>query len=180
MGTIGLFNIILGIIIPKAPKVDLQPEPSGTVKLLVDKVMFRSGKFRFDNYELVSLEDRLVMKRLISWKVIQVGFVFFALIGGLIGGLTGLSLHGFLEQRKRDQIRDGNEFTTVSRGDVEISYGTMSEVQLTGLSFKMVVGGRPLIFDMAAEYPPMMARRVRDIINQYEFRLRGFLHSKRQ
>ncbi len=164
MGTIGLFNIILGIITPRARKVDLQPEPSGNVKFLVDKVMFRSGKFRFDNHELAFLEDRLVMKRLISWKVIQVGFVFFALIRGLIGGLTGLSLQGFLEQRKRHQIRDANEFTTVSRADVEILYGTMSPVQLTGVSFKMIVGGSPLVFDMATWYPPMMAGRVRQII----------------
>ena len=43
---LGIFNIVLGIITPKSRKVDLQPEPSGTVKLVVDKVLSQTGRLR--------------------------------------------------------------------------------------------------------------------------------------
>jgi hypothetical protein len=42
-GAIGLLNIVLGLITPKSRKVDLPREPSGAVKLVVDKVMLRHG-----------------------------------------------------------------------------------------------------------------------------------------
>jgi hypothetical protein len=162
--TLGLFNILLGIITPRSRKVELQPEPSGAVKLVVDKVMFRHGKWRFSDYELVFLDNRLVMKKLFSWKPIVIIGGFFAGVGGLIGGMTGLSVQEFLDQRKRDKIRARNEFMTVARGDMEVPYEGMSQVRLTGLDLRMVVGGRVLVFSMGAEYPPLMARRVRDLI----------------
>jgi hypothetical protein len=161
---LGLFNILLGIITPTSRKVELQPEPSGAVKLVVDKVMFRHGKWRFSDYELVFLDNRLVMKKLFSWKPIVIIGGFFAGVGGLIGGMTGLSVQEFLDQRKRDKIRARNEFMTVARGDMEVPYEGMSQVRLTGLDLRMVVGGRVLVFSMGAEYPPLMARRVRDLI----------------
>src|SRR2546428_10351054 len=48
----------------------LQPESSGRVKLVVDKVVLRTGKFTFNNYELVFLDTKLVMKKLVSWKLV--------------------------------------------------------------------------------------------------------------
>jgi hypothetical protein len=163
-GAIGLFNIFLGAITPKSRKVDLQPEPSGAVKLLVDKVMFRYDRARFNNSELVFLDTRLVIKKLASWKVVLVVALVFAGIGGLVGGLTGLSMQEFLDQRKRDKILHKNQFTTVSPGDMEISYESMSQIQLTGTNLSMFVRGRLLVFSMASEYPPMIARRVREVI----------------
>jgi hypothetical protein len=162
--TLGLFNILLGIITPRSRKVELQPEPSGAVKLVVDKVMFRHGKWRFSDYELVFLDNRLVMKKLFSWKPIVILGGFFGGVGGLIGGVTGFSVQEFLDQRKRDKIRARNEFMTVARGDVEVPYDSMSQVRLTGIDLRMVVGGRLLVFSMGAEYPPLMARRVRNLI----------------
>jgi len=162
-GSIGLFNIVLGTITPKSNKVDLQPEPLGAAKLVVDKVMFRHGKWRFSDYELVFLDNRLIMKKLYSWKLPLLGGLPF-IFGGLLGILTGASMQGFLEQRKRDKIRDNNKFTTVGPGDVEVPYASMSQVKLTGLDLRMLVGGQLLVFLMAAEYPPLMARRVRELI----------------
>jgi len=147
-GSIGLFNIVLGTITPKSNKVDLQPEPLGASKLVVDKVMFRHGKWRFSDY---------------SWKLPLLGGLPF-IFGGLLGILTGASMQGFLEQRKRDKIRDNNQFTTVGPGDVEVPYASMSQVKLTGLDLRMLAGGQLLVFLMAAEYPPLMARRVRELI----------------
>lgn len=162
-GSVGLFNIVLGAITPKSRKVDLQPEPSGAVKLVVDKVMFRRGKWRFSDYELVFLEDRLIMKKLYSWKAILALGLPFA-VAGFFGILTGLSMQDFLEQRKRDKIFNRNEFTTVAPGDMAIPYNSMSQVQLTGVDLRMTIGDRLLLFSMAAEYPPLMARRVRETI----------------
>jgi hypothetical protein len=163
-GGIGSFNILLGIITPRSRKVDLQPEPSGMVKLVVDKVQFRNGKVRFSDCELVFLDNRLVMKKLFSWRAVMILGVVFALIGGFVGFLTAVSMEEFLDQRKRDRIRDRNELTTLNSGDTEISYESMSEVQLTGFGLRAVVGGRLLLFNVASEYPPLMARRVRETI----------------
>jgi len=163
-GAITSFNILLGIITPRSRKVDLQPEPSGRVKLVVDKVVLRTGKFTFNNYELVFLDTKLVMKKLVSWKLVFAVGAFFLAVGGFVGALTEWSVQGFLEQRKRDGIRDGNAFTTVSSGDMEIPYESMSQVRLTGLSLIMSVGGRVSIFSMGTEYPPMIARRLKEII----------------
>ena len=163
-GTIGLFNIILGAITPKSRKVDLQPEPSGAVKLVVDKVILRLGRLRFTFYELVFLDNKLVMKKLTSMGIIFLATGVSFAVGGFFGGLTGLSVWEFLDQRKRDRIRDRNEFTSVARGDREVPYESMSQVQLDGESLKMVVGGRPLVLRMAPEYPPLIARMVREVI----------------
>jgi len=163
-GIIGLFNIILGAITPKSRKVDLQPEPSGVVKLVVDKVILRLGRLRFTFYELVFLDNKLVMKKLTSMGIIFLATGVSFAVGGFFGGLTGLSVWEFLDQRKRDRIRDRNEFTSVARGDREVPYESMSQVQLDGESLKMVVGGRPLVLRMAPEYPPLIARMVREVI----------------
>jgi len=163
-GTIGLFNIILGAITPKSRKVDFQPETSGAVKLVVDKVILRLGRLRFTFYELVFLDNKLVMKKLTSMGIIFLATGVSFAVGGFFGGLTGLSVWEFLDQRKRDRIRDRNEFTSVARGDREVPYESMSQVQLDGESLKMVVGGRPLVLRMAPEYPPLIARMVREVI----------------
>ena len=163
-GTIGLFNIILGAITPKSRKVDFQPETSGAVKLVVDKVILRLGRLRFTFYELVFLDNKLVMKKLTSMGIIFLATGVSFALGGFFGGLTGWSVWEFLDQRKRDRIRDRNEFTSVARGDMEVPYESMSQVQLDGESLKMVVGGRPLVLRMAPEYPPLIARMVREVI----------------
>ena len=163
-GTIGLFNIILGAITPKSRKVDFQPETSGAVKLVVDKVILRLGRLRFTFYERVFLDNKLVMKKLTSIGIIFLATGVSFALGGFFGGLTGWSVWEFLDQRKRDRIRDRNEFTSVARGDMEVPYESMSQVQLDGESLKMVVGGRPLVLRMAPEYPPLIARMVREVI----------------
>jgi len=66
-GAIGIFNFILGVITPKSHKVDLQPDASGAVKLVVDRVRLRTGRLRFSDYELVFSDNELVMKKLPSW-----------------------------------------------------------------------------------------------------------------
>jgi hypothetical protein len=163
-GAIGLLNIVLGLITPKSRKVDLPREPSGAVKLVVDKVMLRHGKWRFSNYELVFLDNRLVMKKLTSIGIILLASIVCLAFGGFVGGITGLSVEEFLDQRKRDRIRDRNEYVTVGRGDFEIPYGSMSQAQFSGIDLRIFVGGRLLVFGMGGEYPPLIARRVRELI----------------
>src|SRR5437016_8594829 len=147
-GSIGLINIVLGTITPKSNKVDLQPEPLGASKLDVDKVMFRHGKWRFSDYDLVVLDNRLIMKKLYSWKLPLLGGLPF-IFGGLLGILTGASMQGFLEERKRDKIRDNNQFRPVGRGDGEGPHASMRQVKIQGLDLSMIVGGHLLVFRMA-------------------------------
>lgn len=171
---VALVNFVLGLVTPKSRKVELQPNSSGTVKLVVDKARYTSGKRRlaFTNYELIFLSDKLVLKKLYSSKLTVVAVVPFffigaltaSLIGGLVYSLTSVSVLEFLEQRKRDMMWSKNELTTVSTGDLEIPYDMMSQVQLTGAGLTMNVGGRTIILDLAAGYSDRMSKMLRDLI----------------
>ena len=162
-GLIGLINIILGLITPKAPGVNLQPETPGPVKLIVPKAASRAG-----TYELVFGDTKLVLKKLVSRGVIAGVAVVFAVIGGFVGGLTGLSLGEYLMERKRRKIHNEDALMTLAGGDFEVPYQSMSQVELTGVALKMITGGRPMILRMAKKYPPMIGGKLREIIpSQY-------------
>ncbi len=107
-GSIGLFNILLGIITPKAPGITMQPSDPGPVKLIVDKAVVRASI-----YQLVFLDTKLVMKKLTSRTITFGVFGILAILGGLVGGLTGLSLEEFPARRKRDKI--GKQDTLTAR-----------------------------------------------------------------
>lgn len=156
--SIGLFNILLGIITPKTPGVVLQPSIPG-VKLIVDKAVTGATI-----YQLVFSDSRLVMKKLTSRGITTGVFVVFAVLGGLVGGLTGVSLEEFIAQRRRNKMRNQNTLTAVGRGDVELPYESMREVQLTGTSLKMVAAGRPLTLHFPKRYAQEIASRLREII----------------
>jgi hypothetical protein len=158
-GSIGLFNILLGIITPKAPGVALQPNSSEPVRLIIDKVVVRASI-----YELVFLDAKLVMKKLTSRTITVGAGIFFAALGGLVGGLTGFSLEEFLAQWKRDKIRKRNTLTTLAAGDIEILYLSMSQVQLTGTSLNLLAGGRTLKIGFPWGYAREIAPRLREII----------------
>src|SRR3989454_11816911 len=115
IGTIGLFNILLGIITPKSPGLVFQPEPSGPVKLIVDKASSRSG-----TYQLVFSDTKLIMKKLASRGRIMAVALVFAIIGGLVGGLTGYSVGELVSQRRRDREEREDSLTTGTRRDMEI------------------------------------------------------------
>src|SRR3989442_4357598 len=130
IGTIGLFNILLGIITPKSPGLIFQPEPIGPVKLIVDKASSRSG-----TYQLVFSDSKLVMKKLASRGGIMAVALVFAILGGLVGGLTGYSRGELVSQRGRDKIQKGKTLMTVTPGDMEkpfekISTGEITQTQL--------------------------------------------------
>ncbi len=165
-GTIGLFNIIIGLATPKAPGVNLQPQTQGPVKLIVDKAATKGG-----TYELVFSDNKVVLKKLVSQGVIVGVAVVFAVIGGLIGGLTGFSLGEYLMERKRNKIHRENTLMSAAGGDVEIPYEAMSQVELTGNSLKMMTGGRLMILRMSKKYPSMIASKLMETIpRQYWIR----------
>ncbi len=159
IGTIGLINIILGIITPKSSGLDLQPEQAGPLKLIVDRASSRSG-----TYELVFSDTKLIMKKLASRGGIMAVTLVFAIIGGLIGGVTGYSVGELVTQRRRDRIRRENSLLTVTRGDVEIPYENMSQVELTKNKLKISSADGPTTLFMPKKYPPMIAARLRELI----------------
>src|SRR5713101_7657438 len=159
IGTIGLINVILGMVTPKSPGLVFQPEQVGPVKLIVDKASSRSG-----TYELVFSDSKLTMKKLASrGGIMAVAFVF-AIIGGLIGGVTGYSIGELMTQRKRDRILRENSLLTVARGDVEIPYENMSQVELTRNKLKISSGSEPITLLMPKKYPSMIASKLRELI----------------
>src|SRR2546426_3437114 len=121
IGTIGLFNILLGIITPKSPGLIFQPEPIGPVKLIVDKASSRSG-----TYQLVFSDSKLVMKKLASRGGIMAVALVFGIIGGLVGGLTGYSVGELVSQPRKDKIQKENTLLTVTPGRLEVTYGKKS------------------------------------------------------
>lgn len=159
IGSIGLFNILLGVITPKAPGVTVQSNALGPVKLSVDKVVVRGTV-----YQLVFLDARLVMKKLTSRTITYGAWIAFAVLGGVVGGFTGFSLEEFLAQWKRSRIRRQNTLTTSSSGDLEIRYEIMRQVWLTGTSLNMVAGSRTLIMSFPWGYAREIAPRLREVI----------------
>jgi hypothetical protein len=159
IGTIGLINIILGIVTPRSSGLDLQPEQAGPLKLIVDRASSRSG-----TYELVFSDSKLIMKKLASRGGIMAVTLVFAIIGGLIGGVTGYSVGELVTQRRRDRIRRENSLLTVTHGDVVIPYENMSQVELTKNKFKISSADGPTTLFMSKKYPPMIAPRLRELI----------------
>ncbi|SRR5713101_2019967 len=159
IGTIGLLNILLGIITPRSPGLVFQPEPAGPVKLIVDKASSRSG-----TYQLVFSDTKLIMKKLASRGGIMAVALVFAIIGGLVGGLTGYSVGELVSQRRRDKIRRENSLMTVTHGDMEIPYENMSQVELTRTKLKIASGNGSMTVLMPKKYPPVIAAKLRELI----------------
>jgi hypothetical protein len=159
IGTIGLINIILGIVTPRSSGLDLQPEQAGPLKLIVDRASSRSG-----TYELVFSDSKLIMKKLASRGGIMAVTLVFAIIGGLIGGVTGYSVGELVTQRRRDRIRRENSLLTVTHGDVVIPYENMSQVELTKNKLKISSADGPTTLFMSKKYPPMIAPSLRELI----------------
>src|SRR5260370_2712220 len=125
IGTIGLINVILGIVTPNSPGLVFQPEQVGPVKLIVDKANSRSG-----TYELVFSDSKLTMKKLASRGGIMAVALIFAIIGGLVGGVTGYSLGELVTQRRRDRIPREKSLLTMTNRDVERPYQKKSHGRL--------------------------------------------------
>lgn len=159
IGTIGFINIILGLVTPKSPGLDFQPEQAGSLRLIVDRASSRSG-----TYELVFSNTKLIMKKLASRGGIMAVALVFAIIGGLIGGVTGYSVGELVTQRRRDKIRKENTLLTINRGDVEIPYENMSQVELTRNKLKIFSANGPITLFMPKKYPPMIAAKLREFI----------------
>src|SRR2546422_7687416 len=66
----------------------------------------------------LSLHDALPI---FSWKLVFAVGAFFLAVGGFVGALTEWSVQGFLEQRKRDGIRD-RKSTRLNSSHGYISY----------------------------------------------------------
>ena len=112
---IGFINIIFGFMTPKSPGLLFQPETASPVKLIVDKARSKTG-----TYQLVFADNRLIMKKLASTTgVVAVAFLF-AIIGGMVGALTGYSLQEYLVERRRNKIRQENTLVSITNGDVGI------------------------------------------------------------
>ena len=88
----------------------------------------------------------------------------FAIIGGLVGGLTGYSVGELVAQRRRDRIQRENSLLTIAHGDVEIPYENMSQVELTRNKLKISSPNGPLTLFMLKKYPPMIAAKLRELI----------------
>ena len=156
---IGFINIIFGFVTPKSPGLFFQSEPSSPVKLIVDKARSKTG-----TYQLVFADNRLIMKKLASTTgVVAVAFLF-AVIGGMVGALTGYSLQEYLVEHRRNKIQKENALMAVTNGDVEISYDNMSQVELSGTKLKISSPNGPATIVMHKKYPPMIMAKLREII----------------
>ena len=158
-GLIGLFNIILGVITPRSTGLEMQPDQTGTVKLVVDQARSRSGI-----YELFFTDSKLVMKKLASTGVITAVALLFFLLGGIAGGLTGYSLQEFIAQRRRDRIQRENSMMTVSAKDKEIPYENMSQMEWTRRGLKIASGTGVMYIAVGKKHRQMIASRLGELI----------------
>lgn len=156
---IGIINIALGAATPKSPGLGFQSDPLSPVKLIVD-----NGRTRGGTYELVFSNTGLVMKKLASQTAVIVFALLFAIIGGLISGVTGYSIQEFLVERKRKKIHSQNGLTTIASGDVEIPYSSMSQVELIGTRLKILSPNGPSTIAMHKKYPPAIMAKLKELI----------------
>jgi hypothetical protein len=158
-GTIGLFNIILGLATPKSTGLELQPDPMGPVKMVVDQARSKSTI-----YELFFTDTKLVMKKLASGTVITSVSLLFFLLGGFMGGLTGYSLQEFMAQRSRDRVRRESSMLNLTGKDIEIPYESMSQLEWTRRGLKIVSGPRVMYIAIGKNYRRMITPRLRELI----------------
>lgn len=156
---IGLINIVLGIATPRSPGLNLQPESTGQLKLIVDKARSKTG-----TYQLIFSDTKLIMKKLAGNGAAMAFALVFALIGGLIGGATGYSVQEYMVERRRRKIQQENTLTTITRGDMEIPYESMSQLELSKNKLRMNLGTGPMMLAMSKKYPPMISSKLREII----------------
>ena len=156
---IGFINIIFGFMTPKTPGLLFQPDPASPVKLIVDKARSKTG-----TYQLVFSDNRLIMKKLASTTGVVAAAFLFAIIGGMVGALTGYSLQEYLVERRRNIIRRENALMSVTNGDVEIPYDTISQVELAGTKLKISSPNGPATIVMHKKYPPMIMAKLREMI----------------
>src|SRR5437879_3403059 len=110
---ISILNIVLGLVTRTPLGVEIQPESADT-RLVVDR-----GVVRASIYQLVFLNSKLVLKRLSSVSVTVilalvlaiVGLEVLGVVGALMGGMTGFSLHDVLTQRVRNKLGSARQLT---------------------------------------------------------------------
>src|SRR5260370_28155831 len=104
------------------------------------------------------------MKKLASRGGIMAVGLVFAIIGGLVGGVTGYSVGELVTQRRRERIRRENSLLTLTKGDVEIPYENMSQVELTKNKLKISSREGPTTLFIPKKYPSMLSAKLRELI----------------
>ena len=159
IGLIGFINIILGIITPKSPGLAFLQDPTAKVKLIVDKARSRSGTF-----QLVFMDTKLIMKKLAGQGAMVATVFIFAILGGMVGGATGWSLQEYLVERKRKKVQQEQGLMSISKGDVEIPYASMNQVELAGSKLKINSPNGPVVIFLGKKYPPLIMAKLRELI----------------
>jgi len=156
-------NIILGGVTRQSRGFEVQPE-SGEIKLLVDR-----GVVGASIYQFVFTNSKLVMKRLASIMVTVLlalilavlGLEFFAIIGAVMGGITGYSLQEFLTQRVRNKIESGNTLTSTGGKDTEIDYADLVDVRLVKSRLYLTTESRTIV----ASFPRKHSQKMRPVLS---------------
>lgn len=159
---ISVLNITLGLITRTPPGLGSRSQ-SANVRLVADR-----GVVGASIYQLVFTDSKLLFKRLNSVVVTVilplvlavVGLAVLFIAGALMGGITGFSLQEFLTQRKRNQIENDNELTSLAQGDIEMAYGDLSEVRLAKNRLYL----RTEAISLSASFPRGYARKMSPVL----------------
>ncbi len=165
-GPVGLLNIVLGAITPRNPGVTLPSDRSSLFKLLVDK-----GVVGASTYELVFLEDKLILKKLSSRSLTVIvplilamsGLLFVNLVGAAMYGLTGFSLQEYVTQRRRDRINRQALLTTIARGDLEFPYDQLSKIEIVRNRLQLLSAERIVRIGLPRRYSAKIRPALRNI-----------------
>ncbi len=165
---ISLLNILLGLITRSTTGVQIQPSPS-EIRLIVDRAVMRASI-----YQVVFLRSRLVFKRLSSVMVTVVlalvlaivGLELLAVIGALMGGITGFSLQEFFTQRTRNAIASQTGVISLEKNDIGIDYKNLSEVRLARNRHYLLQDDRSIIASLPKKYSEKMRVALNDILGE--------------
>jgi hypothetical protein len=167
---LGGLNLLLAIFTRPGGGVEVPPNRSDPVKLLVDKAALGTTI-----YMMAFSESRLVLKRLSSGKLTVgaaaalalLGLALSGLIGALMGGMTAFSLQEFATQKKRELVRKGDLLNAGGRGDLEIPFAHLQKVELTRNRVRLYLKDRLVRIVISRRYPDKMRPVLEHLIGTF-------------
>ena len=132
---LGSFNLMIGILTPRAVGITIPADQAGALNLSIDK-----GVIRTNIYAIGFSEKKIVLRKLSSSNLTVVAALILAVLGAVVagyfgvvvGGITAFSLQEFVTQRRRDEIKRGNILDASGSSDLEFPYSEIEQVQLIG------------------------------------------------
>lgn len=164
-------NLAFGLVTRKSGGVSVAGNPSGPVRMSVDKGVMGSAI-----YLMAFSDKKLVLKRLTSARITLfivlllsvLGFTIVNILGAAMGGLTAFSVQEFVTQRRRNVVEKGDILDGSQRGDLEFQYSDLEKVELGRNRLRVYFNDRIIRIVISRKYPDRMRPALIKILGSKE------------